>query len=357
MTKTLHVVGLPHTMTTHAFDQCAYTAKIRKFCGMMRSRGYKVILYAGEENEARVDEHVVCITQEEQREYFPLDQVQSVSWNPDDPGWRTFTTNVIYHLRWRKQERDIICLMSGWSFRDLLEAFPHPQHLVAEVGVGYSGVATHFRVFESYMWMQTVYGEKQGAMGANGSFYDAVIPNYYNPTEFDAGKGDGGYFAFMSRMIQRKGFEIAIQACERSGAKLKIAGEAGDSWPDHECVEYVGLLDPQGRSEFLGGAIATFMPTLYLEPFGGVAAESMLCGTPVISTDWGAFPELIRQGVDGYRCRMMREFLEAMANVPRLDRRVIRSRAMSRFSTDVVGGQYRRYFDQLATLWDDGFYA
>lgn len=354
---TLHVVGLPHTHTTRAYDQCAYTAKIRKFCGMMKQQGYKVILYASEENEARADEHVVCLTREEQKQHFELGQIQQVSWDPDASGWQLFNRRVANAIRQRKGDRDIICLMSGWSHRDLIAAFPHPEHLVVEVGVGYSGVATHFRVFESYMWMQTVYGEKQSAMAANGSFYDAVIPNYYNPTEFDAGKGEGKYFAFMSRMIQRKGFDIAIQACEQMGVKLKVAGVAGDSWPQHDHVEYVGLLDPAGRSKFLGNAIATFMPTLYLEPFGGVAAESMLCGTPVISTDWGAFPELIKQGVDGYRCRMMREFTRAMTDAPGLNRSVIRSRAMARFSTDVVGKQYDRYFQQLETLWAEGFYT
>lgn len=354
---TLHVVGLPHTQTTRAYDQCAYTAKVRKFCGMMRSQGYRVVLYAGEENEARVDKHVVCITKEEQSRFFPLEQVQQVSWDPDSEGWKTYTRRVILQLEKYKEDRDIICLMSGWSFRDLIEAFPFPKHLVAEVGVGYSGIATHFRVFESYAWMQSVYAEKQTAMSANGSFYDAVIPNYYNPAEFEAGRGQGDYFAFMSRMTQRKGFEIAIQACEQAGAKLKVAGVAGDSWPQHDHVEYVGLLDPAGRSKFLGNAIATFMPTLYLEPFGGVAAESMLCGTPVISTDWGAFPELITQGIDGYRCRMMREFIRAMSDAPGLNRTVIRSRAMARFSTDVVGKQYARYFRQLETLWGNGFYA
>lgn len=355
--QTLHVVSLPHTQTTHEFDSCAYTAKVRKFCGMMKAQGYKVVLYAGDQNEADVDELVTCITRKEQLALFGDDQIQSVSWGSNDIHWKLFNGRVVDALKERKGPRDIICLITGLPHQEIIDTFPHPEHVTVEFGIGYSGTLVNFRVFESYAWMHSIYGQQQTAAGADGHFFDTVIPNYYNVEEFPLGDGQGDYYAFMSRMTHRKGYDIAIEATRRMGKKLKIAGNAGDAHPEADHIEYVGLLGPSERAEFLGSAIATFMPTIYVEPFGGVGVESLMCGTPVISTDWGAFPEQIIQGVDGYRCRMIREFVEAGDLVKQLDRASIRERAHQRYSTETVGKQYHSYFERLGTLWGEGFYA
>jgi glycosyltransferase involved in cell wall biosynthesis len=75
----------------------------------------------------------------------------------------------------------------------------------------------------------------------------------------------------------------------------------------------------------------------------------MLCGTPVISTDWGVFSETIHQGVTGYRCSWLPEFVEAARLAPKLDRAKIREINL-RYSTEVVKKDYQRWFDRLDAM-------
>jgi glycosyltransferase involved in cell wall biosynthesis len=99
------------------------------------------------------------------------------------------------------------------------------------------------------------------------------------------------------------------------------------------------------------------VPTLYLEPFGGVAVEAMLCGTPVITTDWGAFTETVKHGVTGYRCHTLAEFCKAAEDVDTLKPHMIANHAISNYSMKAVAPKYTAYFEKLMTLWDKGWYA
>ena len=51
----------------------------------------------------------------------------------------------------------------------------------------------------------------------------------------------------------------------------------------------------------LGRACAMIFPIRWPEPFGLVMVEAMACGTPVVTTNWGAAPELVDDGVTGFR--------------------------------------------------------
>ena len=89
----------------------------------------------------------------------------------------------------------------------------------------------------------------------------------------------------------------------------------------------------------------------------GVHAEAALCGTPVITTDWGVFPETVIQGFNGFRTRTLGEAVWASENISLLDPRKIRDYAVQRFSMDNVKFQYQAYFEQLDTLNKSGWYS
>ena len=364
-----HVTSLPHTQTTLEYDSCAYTAKARKFCNMMKDLGHTVYLYASEENEANVDELITVATKEEQLKWFgerqPDDQYV-IDWDASAEHWAVTNARTVQEIEKRAGDRDFICVIAGSCHKPIADAFP--ALMTVEYGIGYRGVFSKYKVFESYAHMHWVYGRNHSD---NGQFFDCVIPNYFELENFPFSEEKDDYYLFMGRMIRRKGPDIAADITRKIGAKLIMAGQGGDPIPgggvildrgakdrmeihgDH--IELVGHADVPTRAKLMSRAKALIAPTTYLEPFGGVTIEALLCGTPVIATDFGAFPENIRHGIDGYRMRTIGEGVWAAKNVDSLNRVKIAQDARARFSTDAIKYQYEAYFQQLLTLWGEGF--
>lgn len=338
-----HVINLPHTQTTKAFGQCAYTQKVRKFCDMMTARGHEVYLYASEENEAKVTELVTCITKfqiDEMLKEYPWwpNQYYKIPFKDDFELWHYFNNTAINQIRKRVQKGDFILMSAGGSQEAIWRAFPYNT---VEFAVGYEGIRTKFRVFESYPWMHHVYGLK-GIKAGNPD--DEVIPNYYDVNEFPFSFLKLDYLLFMSRPVRGKGLNTALRIAKETQTKLVVAG---NEEVKGDFVEYVGYADFNKRGELMSKAKALLAPTLGIEPFGGVVAEAQLCGTPVITTDWGAFTETVEQERTGFRCRTMDQFIEATKKVNSLDRRYIHERAKLLFSMEVAAEKYEKYFERI----------
>jgi len=341
----LHVVNLAHTAANDAYGWCAFSQKARRFSRMMTERGHHVTVYGHPNDDVQCSGHVVCGWDLPENGVIP-------PFNADEPIFQEFNQRAIHALATRLQPHDFICLIGGLAQKPIADAYPN--HMAVEYGIGYGGVFANYRVFESLAWMHTVYGAQSGgdAHSIDGRFFDAVIPNYFDTDAFPQGRGDGGYLLFVGRLIDRKGIQIAVDTAKAADRELIVAG-AGD--PPDDCT-YVGVVGPRERAELMGGALALLAPSLYVEPFCGVAVEAQLTGTPVICTDWGAMTETVEDGVTGFRCHTMREFIDAVDSAGDLDRHYIRQRAVSRYSLEAVAPMYEDYFARLSTLWGSGFY-
>jgi glycosyltransferase involved in cell wall biosynthesis len=87
-----------------------------------------------------------------------------------------------------------------------------------------------------------------------------------------------------------------------------------------------------------------------------MAVEAQFCGTPVISTDFGAFRETVEEGRTGMRCHYIGDFVRACKFTPKLvNAEYIRERACKLYSLEAAAVKYRRYFDRLEMLWDKGW--
>jgi glycosyltransferase involved in cell wall biosynthesis len=120
------------------------------------------------------------------------------------------------------------------------------------------------------------------------------------------------YFAFLGRISPEKAVDQAIWIAKRSGIPLKIAAKVDAVDRDYfeseirkllapPDVEYIGEIGDSEKSSFLSGAIALLAPIAWPEPFGLVLIEAMACGTPVIAFNRGSVPEIVEDGLTGFR--------------------------------------------------------
>ena len=346
-----HVVGLPHAQTTLNYTSCAFTEKVRRFSMMMHSLGHTVYLYSGEENTADCTEHIPCISEQERLDSLGGNHYTLASFDNSLPHWVKFNNTVIKEISKRAEQKDFLCFIGGYAHKPIADAFP--DMISVEFGIGYPGTFAKYRVFESYAWMHSIYAEHGSPSSVNGNFFDAVIPGYFEPHMFPLQENKENYYLFMGRMIERKGVQIASQVCKEMGVRLIMAG-AGDFIPEYG--EYIGAVGQEERAKLMGGAIGFFAPTTYIEPFGNVVIEAQMCGTPTITTDWGAFTETNINGLTGYRCRTFDEFCRAIEDVKKLDPAIISKRAVEIYSIDTIRYKYEAYFKKLETLWGKGWY-
>lgn len=165
---------------------------------------------------------------------------------------------------------------------------------------------------------------------------------------------------FLSRLERIKGVHMAIAVARKTGRRLIIAGNRvssveGEAYWQREIapyigrdgIEYVGSVDDVQKNKLLGEAAAMIVPIEWNEPFGIVFAESLACGTPVVSCPTGALPEIVREGIDGFLVEDFESACRAVENLGQINRYDCRERAVSQFSSEVIVRQYETLYRSL----------
>ncbi|MDF3005684.1 MAG: hypothetical protein K0S22_2156 [Oscillospiraceae bacterium] len=353
-----HLLGQAHLETHKRNSSCAFNQKILKLAKMIKDYGHTVYFYGVEGSEVTCDKFIQVSTQEVLKlTYGDYDRSKNFyKQDPNDYAFQHFNINAIRAILENRQDRDILLCPMGVYQKPIADAV---DLLTIESGIGYPAVFARHRIFESYAWMHYIYGKLKIE---DGVWYDAVIPNYYDPDDFPFQPNKQNYLLYFGRIVSRKGVEIASNVAKATGHQLYVVGQGSLDDPiehlnlgSEKHIIYKPAVGPEERSELLGNAKAVLMPTYYLEPFGGVNVEAQLCGTPVITTDWGAFTETVLHGVTGYRCRVFEEFCWAVNNISNIDPRKCREWAEKNYSMERIGKMYEEYFQRVYHLFDDGW--
>ena len=264
---------------------CAFTMKALHLSQMMASLGHDVFHYGVEGSQVKdcCVEDVSVLSGKEQEGFFgPYnpDALYEVDWSGRAPYWSLFHNRAIAEINKRKRQGDFLCIITGSLSLPLVEAV-ESHMMVVEYGAGYNGLLPRkrgrYRVYESYAHMHKIWGA-EGGFDPDGHFYDAVVPNYLNPDDYPLQTMKGDYYLYLGRLVKRKGIHVAVETCRRLGAKLKIAGQgcvkvecnrihcADGEVYEGDNLEYVGFATGVKRARLYQNAIATFVPTTYIEP-------------------------------------------------------------------------------------------
>lgn len=319
---------------------------------MMQGCGFDVVEYGNYGSESEAKEKVEIFSEREFASFFP----HQTTFHGDlaiagSPAHVNFELKLVREMMKRVEPGDIICHPFGHAHSQLLVHFPHNLHV--ETGIGYpTTVPGTVKVYESYAWMHY----HQGKENRNGNNYEYVVPNYYDLDDWKVQLSPGKYLSFLGRVTETKGFNTLLSIAEHSPYTIVVCGQ-GDPTPwIHPNITYLPPLTGSARSDFLGNSRALLAPSVFTEPFCGMAVEAMLCGTPVISVDYGAMTETVQEGM-GFRCHTLKDWLEAIEAVSDLDREFISSTARSRYSLETCGAKYARMFKQIENLYSpEGWY-
>jgi|CZKU01.1.fsa_nt_gi glycosyltransferase involved in cell wall biosynthesis len=189
---------------------------------------------------------------------------------------------------------------------------------------------------------------------------DEIILHGLDPDLYEAGRGNGGYVAFLGRFAPEKGPHFAIDAARRAGVTVRMGG--GVHPPDRPFferevkprledgtggVEWLGELSHAPKLSLLRDARAMLFPIDWEEPFGLVMIESMLVGTPVIGFPHGSVAEVIEEGVTGFIVRDVAEMAARIRQLDTFDRERCRERAREKWSSLRMAREHEALYEHV----------
>lgn len=191
----------------------------------------------------------------------------------------------------------------------------------------------------------------------------AYVGTVYNGTDvsmFTLEEEKEDYLLYTGRITPQKGIKEAIQVARETDHRLLIIGpySAADKGYFEQYIKpelddrilYLGRIDQDRLPKYYQKAKALLTPVQWEEPFGLTTIEAMACGTPVISLNRGAAPEIIVDGKTGFVVNSIHDMVEAVGRLDSIKPRDCRDHVAKNFDiTQMVDG-YEKIFLELAGM-------
>jgi glycosyltransferase involved in cell wall biosynthesis len=188
--------------------------------------------------------------------------------------------------------------------------------------------------------------------------YAGTVHNGIDVSAYTYNENKERSLVYIGRANPDKGPKEAITIARRAGMPLHMILKRGEpaerDYFEHEIapqlasdVELYENVTHAEKVALLGRACAMVFPIRWPEPFGLVMIEAMACGTPVVTTNWGAAPELVEDGVTGFRRDGEDDLVEMIGAIGSLDPAACRKRVVDLFSGEAMVQGYEAVFEQV----------
>lgn len=312
----------------------------------MRPHGFRVVEYhAGQRSDSEADEHVIVTTDDEWAACWGDSEGKGISPGIDSPGAITFGQKVKGELQKRIRKGDIICHPYGDAHANLINDLALKlRHVEFAIGYDRPGFGAE-RIFPSEAWRHWHFGRYN--MSVADMLQSAAIFHYFDVADWTYNRTPEDYVLFAGRLNRSKYGVLPQLVRERDDLKWKIAG-LGDTSPFEGLphVELVGQVKGKERDTLYGNARAIVCPTEFVEPFGAVAIEANLCGTPAVVPNYGAYTETILCGVNGAHASGADGWSGAIDEALACERFEVAAHAIDTFSLEAIGEQYAEFFNR-----------
>ena len=171
----------------------------------------------------------------------------------------------------------------------------------------------------------------------------------------------------LSRIDPQKGIEHAIDAAEKSGMKLIIAGRKHPGKEEEffedrieprlqkGVVEYAGEVSDKEKVKLLNSTAGVIFPSLWREPFGLVPIEAGACSSPLVAFKCGAIPEIVINGKTGFFVQPrnkdgkpnIQELVKAIKRIDEIEPKDCLDHVKNKFTADRMVEKYLNIYREL----------
>lgn len=233
----------------------------------------------------------------------------------------TFAGVFLRTLFFFKSRRPVVIYNAhGWAF--LMDIKPWKQRIFAMVEKALSLRTDYIINISKHEYdMAMHYGLPAGKSGIVYNGVSDTVPSNSPPFETEPGKIN---LLYVGRFDRQKGFDLLLEVFnEHKFAKVNlylvgdtVLEEVSYDFPENTVK--LGWVDNSQIDRYMKACDAVIIPSRW-EGFGIVAIEALRNKKPVIASNRGALPEIIKHGLNGYVFDFNNK-LELAAIIHRLDK-------------------------------------